>query len=199
MHKKQRGLWGDDKPLRERRAADTGQVDMFGAVASDDWGRRSRPQSDDKLTLTLQHEDPRTETQREADAQAAAQAATRPLSRLLFGKLVTTPLMMQVAALKEELETHAPGAILLFRLGDFYEAFGTDAEHLARACDLVLTSRPIATNNRLAMAGVPTHCVGAYIDQLVVKGYSVGVADHLAEPNGQGLAERVLTHIEEEQ
>jgi hypothetical protein len=189
---KQYGLFGNDKVLRAKQMAD-GQLDMFGAAGSEDWGRRSRPQSDDKLTLVLQHEDPRRPEQKDADAQKAAEAAT---PARLWGLQVTTPFAKQVAALKAELDAQALGAILLVRIGDFYEAFGPDATHLAHACDLVVTSRPVSVRERLPMAGFPRHTLEAYVQKAVEKGWSVGVAEQVTEPDGNGLVERKLIRIE---
>lgn len=84
-----------------------------------------------------------------------------------------TPMMRQWAELKRSV----PDAIVLFRLGDFYEAFNEDAEVLARVCDVTLTSRPVAKGARAPMAGVPYHAVDGYIAQLVRAGVKVAIVE----------------------
>lgn len=81
-----------------------------------------------------------------------------------------TPLMRNWRELKDTI----PGdAILLFRLGDFYEAFYEDAARLACACDIALTKR-----NMVAMAGIPSHSVYAiYLPRILAKGFKVAIAD----------------------
>ena len=68
------------------------------------------------------------------------------------------------------LKARFPDAILLFRLGDFYETFESDAKTCARELELVLTNRSFAKGVRLPMAGVPHHHVQAYIAKLIEKG-----------------------------
>ncbi len=82
-------------------------------------------------------------------------------------------MMRQWARIKREY----PDCIVLFRLGDFYEAFGEDAVRLAELCDVVLTSRPVAKDERIPMAGVPYHAVDGYIAQLVRRGVKVAIAE----------------------
>jgi len=84
-----------------------------------------------------------------------------------------TPMMRQWAELKRSV----PGGIVLFRLGDFYEAFNEDAEVLSRICDVTLTSRPVAKGARAPMAGVPYHAVDGYIAQLVRAGVKVAIVE----------------------
>ena len=75
-------------------------------------------------------------------------------------------MMAQWQACKDE----AKGAILFFRLGDFYEAFHEDALLVARELDITLTKR-----QETPMSGVPFHASEAYIDKLVSKGYRVAI------------------------
>ncbi|MBE2266920.1 MAG: DNA mismatch repair protein MutS [Anaerolinea sp.] len=103
----------------------------------------------------------------------------------------TTPLRQQYLDIKRGY----PGAILFFRLGDFYETFDDDAEVAARELDLVLTSRPVARDQRIPMAGVPYHAVDTYIARLIEKGYHVAVCEQVTEPNGRGLVEREVTRV----
>src|ERR1700752_4704892 len=84
-----------------------------------------------------------------------------------------TPMMSQWYECKKK----AAGALLLFRLGDFYEAFEDDALLLAKELDLVLTKR-----QDTPMAGIPAHTCETYIDRLVSKGYRVAVAEQMEDP-----------------
>jgi DNA mismatch repair protein MutS len=94
-----------------------------------------------------------------------------------------------------EIKRQHPDAIVLFRLGDFYETFDEDAEIAARELDLVLTSRPVAKNVRVPMAGVPHHAVEGYIVRLIEKGYRVALAEQVGEVTGKGLVAREVTRV----
>ncbi len=89
-----------------------------------------------------------------------------------------TPMLSQYRNLKARF----PDAILLFRLGDFYETFEDDAKTCARELELVLTHRSFAKGVRLPMAGVPHHHVQAYIAKLIDKGYKVALVEQLEDP-----------------
>ncbi len=89
-----------------------------------------------------------------------------------------TPMLTQYRQIK----TRFPDAIVLFRLGDFYETFDADAKIAARELELVLTSRSFAKGVRLAMAGVPHHHVQSYIAKLIEKGYKVALVEQLEDP-----------------
>ena len=102
-----------------------------------------------------------------------------------------TPLRQQYL----ELKAQYPDTILLFRLGDFYEMFDEDAEIAARELDLVLTSRPVAKNTRIPMAGVPHHAIDGYIARLIEKGYRVAMAEQVGEPTGRGPMQRRVERV----
>ena len=102
-----------------------------------------------------------------------------------------TPVRKQYLQIKAQ----HPDAILFFRLGDFYETFDEDAEIAARELDLVLTSRPVAKNQRVPMAGVPHHAVDGYIARLIEKGYRVAIAEQVGEVTGRGLVARAVTRV----
>ncbi len=93
-----------------------------------------------------------------------------------------------------QLKSQYPGCILLFRLGDFYETFDSDAEIVADVCDVALTSRPVGSNERAPLAGVPYHSVEAHLARLVEAGYRVAVAEQVSEP-GAGLVEREVRQV----
>lgn len=87
-----------------------------------------------------------------------------------------TPMMEQWTQCKQK----SGEAILLFRLGDFYEAFYEDAEIMATALELTLTHR-----QGIPMSGVPHHAVDGYIDRLIDKGFKVAVAEQLGSLNDE--------------
>ena len=103
-----------------------------------------------------------------------------------------TPMMRQYLSIKDE----NPGVIILFRLGDFYEAFFEDANLLSRELELTLTGRSAGLEERVPMCGVPHHAVNVYIEKLVEKGYRVGICEQLEDPKeATGIVERGLTQI----
>ncbi len=89
----------------------------------------------------------------------------------------TTPMLAQYRQIKARF----PDAIVLFRLGDFYETFEDDAKTAARELDLALTARAFSKDVRLPMAGVPHHQVQAYIGKLIDKGYKVALVEQLED------------------
>jgi DNA mismatch repair protein MutS len=98
-----------------------------------------------------------------------------------------TPLMMQYYDIKNKY----PGMILFFRLGDFYEMFGTDAELAAPVMEVVLTKR-----TGLPMCGVPYHSVNSYIRKLITKGFKVAICEQLEEPGvSKGIVKRGVTKV----
>ncbi len=99
----------------------------------------------------------------------------------------TTPMMAQWEACKAQ----AGEALLLFRLGDFYEAFYDDAVRMSKDIGLTLTAR-----QNIPMCGVPFHTADAYIDKLIAKGYKVAVAEQTEEVKaGKGLVKREIVRI----
>ncbi len=85
--------------------------------------------------------------------------------------------------------------ILFFRLGDFYETFDADAELLSRELDVVLTSRPIAKDTRVPMAGVPHHAADNYIARLLERGYRVAIAEQIGSEAINGLVPREVRRV----
>jgi DNA mismatch repair protein MutS len=99
-----------------------------------------------------------------------------------------SPMMLQW----HQIKASCPDALLLFRLGDFYEAFYNDAETLANACSVTLTKR-----QEVPMAGVPQHMLPTYLDRLIQKGIMVSIAEQVEDPKStKGIVKRVLTRIE---
>lgn len=89
-----------------------------------------------------------------------------------------TPMLAQY----REIKARFPDALVLFRLGDFYETFESDAEIAARELELTLTSRAFAKGVRLPMAGVPHHHVQTYIVRLIERGYKIALVEQLEDP-----------------
>ena len=93
-----------------------------------------------------------------------------------------------------DLKQQHPGAILLYRLGDFYETFDDDAHVLARDARVTLTSRSFGRSGRSPMAGVPHHALNHYLGKLLAAGHTVAIAEQISPP-GRGLVERAVTRV----
>ena len=89
-----------------------------------------------------------------------------------------TPLMKQYNAIK----TKYPDALLLFRVGDFYETFGSDAVKTARILNIVLTKRGNGSEVDTALAGFPHHSLNTHLPKLVKAGERVAICDQLEDP-----------------
>ncbi len=99
----------------------------------------------------------------------------------------TTPLMMQYQRIKN----NYPGAILFFRLGDFYEMFGEDAKVASRLLEITLTAR-----HKIPMCGVPHHSAVNYIARLVKQGQKVAVCEQMEAPViGKGIVKREVVRL----
>jgi len=89
-----------------------------------------------------------------------------------------------------------PGALLFFRMGDFYELFFEDAETVSRAVQIALTSRNPNNENPIPMCGVPHHAVEPYLTQLLDKGYKIAICDQIEDPKeAKGLVKRAVTRV----
>ncbi|TMJ13309.1 MAG: DNA mismatch repair protein MutS [Bacillati bacterium ANGP1] len=97
-----------------------------------------------------------------------------------------TPMMRQYRSLKDQ----HPHAILLFRLGDFFEAFFEDAHVVARELQLTLTSRPVAKGRRIPMCGIPHHALHTYLRRLIDRGHRVAICDQVEDPRHAGALVR---------
>ncbi len=104
---------------------------------------------------------------------------------------MSTPIRRQYLAIKRQV----PDALLLFRLGDFYELFDEDAEIASRVLDITLTSRDLGRGQRVPMAGIPAHAAEPYIAKLVAAGYRVALCDQVGTPDGRHLVERRITRV----
>lgn len=88
-----------------------------------------------------------------------------------------------------------PEAILLSRVGDFYEAYGEDAETIARALSIALTSKEAGGGKRVSMAGVPHHALAQYLARLVQQRFVVALAEQLEVPQPNKLVRRDVVRI----
>ncbi|MEO7993648.1 MAG: hypothetical protein ABI743_04550, partial [bacterium] len=103
-----------------------------------------------------------------------------------------TPVMQQYVRCKAE----APDALLFFRLGDFYELFGPDAESVGALINLTVTSRDRNSESPIPMAGVPHHSVTGYLKRLLDLGQRVAVAEQMQDPaTTKGMVDRAITRI----
>src|SRR5689334_2753999 len=104
-----------------------------------------------------------------------------------------TPAMRQYLDAKQQYRD----AILLFRMGDFYEMFYEDALTAARALELTLTSRSRDANGGgIPMCGVPFHAVDGYISRLVKKGFRVAICDQVEDPRkAKGVVKREVVRV----
>ena len=103
-----------------------------------------------------------------------------------------TPLMQQYNRVKAEY----PDALLLFRVGDFYETFGEDAIKAAGVLDIVLTKRGNGSASEIELAGFPHHSLDTYLPKLVRAGHRVAVCDQLEDPKkAVGIVKRGVTEL----
>jgi len=104
------------------------------------------------------------------------------------GKL--TPVRRQYLRIKQRY----PEAIVLFRLGDFYETFDEDAKLVSRLLEITLTSREMGKGQRFPMAGIPHHALNNYLARLINRGHKVAICEQLSPP-GKGLVERDVVRV----
>src|SRR5271157_4030627 len=104
----------------------------------------------------------------------------------------TTPLMQQYHAVKKQ----HPTALLLFRLGDFYELFYDDAVTAARLLQITLTARNKEKGEPVPMCGVPYHAAENYIARLIRAGHKVAICEQMEEPGpGKKLVRREVIRV----
>ena len=103
-----------------------------------------------------------------------------------------SPLKRQYERIKAEF----PDGILLFRLGDFYETFGEDAEIVSRDLGIALTSKELGRGHRVPLAGVPTHSLDASLARLLEKGHRVAVCEQFGDPKTtNGILDREIIRV----
>ena len=103
-----------------------------------------------------------------------------------------TPLMKQYNPIKGKY----PDALLLFRVGDFYEAFGDDAVKAARILGIILTKRGAGSSSETELAGFPHHSLNTYLPKLVRAGCRVAICDQLEDPKvAKKIVKRGVTEL----
>ena len=104
----------------------------------------------------------------------------------------STPVRQQYLRIKRKY----PQAIVLFRLGDFYETFDEDARITSRELEIVLTSREMGKGNKVPLAGIPYHALDNYLARLINRGYKVAICEQVTKPGEtKGLVEREVIRL----
>ena len=107
-------------------------------------------------------------------------------------KVAETPLMKQY----NEIKAKHPDALLLFRVGDFYETFGEDAVKTSKILGIILTKRANGTASEIALAGFPHHSLNTYLPKLVRAGQRVAICDQLEDPKlAKTIVKRGVTDL----
>ena len=103
-----------------------------------------------------------------------------------------TPIRRQYLKVKHSY----PDAIVLFRLGDFYETFDEDAKIASRELEITLTSRRMGKGLKVPMAGVPAHALENYLARLIKRGHKVAICEQLSDPSSaKGLVDRDVVRV----
>ena len=103
-----------------------------------------------------------------------------------------TPIRQQYLRIKKKY----PQAVVLFRLGDFYETFDDDAKLASRELEIVLTSREMGKGHRVPMAGIPYHALDNYLARLINRGYKVAICEQVTKPvETRGLVQREVVRL----
>jgi DNA mismatch repair protein MutS len=103
-----------------------------------------------------------------------------------------TPIREQYLRIKRQY----PQAIVLFRLGDFYETFDEDARIASKELEIVLTSREMGKGNKIPLAGIPYHALDGYLARLINRGYKVAIVEQMTKPGEvKGLVQREVVRL----
>ena len=114
------------------------------------------------------------------------------MSKAASKKAKETPLMTQYNGIKAKY----PDALLLFRVGDFYETFSEDAIKASKVLGIVLTKRANGKASHIELAGFPHHSLETYLPKLVRAGYRVAICDQLEDPKqAKGIVKRGVTEL----
>jgi DNA mismatch repair protein MutS len=96
----------------------------------------------------------------------------------------------------QQIKREYKDAILMFRLGDFYEMFGEDAKKASKILDIVLTARNKRSEVAIPMCGVPYHAIDSYIIKLIKAGEKVAICDQMEDPSStKGIVRREVTRL----
>lgn len=103
-----------------------------------------------------------------------------------------TPMLKHYVDVKKDFND----SVLLYRVGDFYEAFFNDAIVISKALQLALTGKECGHDKRAPMCGVPHHVIDTYVNKLVQKGHKVALCDQVEDPKkAKGLVKRAITRV----
>lgn len=94
----------------------------------------------------------------------------------------------------DRIKAENPDSLLLFKMGDFYEAFHDDAEVIAKKLGLTITTRSRKSENPIPMSGFPYHQLEAYLGKLVKEGFRVAICEQVPDPRNppKGLVKREI-------
>lgn len=118
------------------------------------------------------------QTEKDIEKDKVVEITEKKNDRVKATSMVKTPLMMQY----EEMKKKHPDAILLFRVGDFYEMFGEDAQDASKILGITVTSRANGKADRIYLAGFPHHALDVYLPKLVRAGRRVAICEQLEDP-----------------
>ena len=103
-----------------------------------------------------------------------------------------TPMLRHYVDVKKNFED----SLLLYRVGDFYEAFFDDAIIISKNLQLALTGKECGHDKRAPMCGVPHHVIDTYINKLVQNGFKIALCDQVEDPKmAKGLVKRAITRV----
>ncbi len=148
------------------------------------------------MTVSVSDPSDRTPYHDKAESETVQRQGKNPAQhrdRSTVDRALLTPMLRHYADLKDEY----PQALLLYRVGDFYETFFEDACTIAQALELTLTSKEGGKEvGRVTLAGIPHHALDRYCRQLIEKGYAVAICDQVEDPAlAQGLVRREVTRV----
>jgi DNA mismatch repair protein MutS len=114
-----------------------------------------------------------------------------------YGDIPMDAKPLQTSMMKQfiEIKSKVPDALLLFRMGDFYEIFMEDAKKAAHALELNLTARNKKNSIPIPMAGIPYHALNNYMERLTGMGFKVALAEQEVDPNNPKIMTRSLTRV----
>jgi DNA mismatch repair protein MutS len=145
------------------------------------------------MTVSMHSEPTPYKTDEDELTQRTGKNAARHSDRATVDRDLLTPMMRHYVDTKDAY----PQALLLYRVGDFYETFFEDACTIAQALELMLTSKECGKDvGRVTMAGIPHHALERYSRILVEKGYAIAICDQVEDPAlAQGLVKREVTRV----
>ena len=111
------------------------------------------------------------------------------MSKVIPSDVKITPWLEQYKSFKEDY----PDALLLFRMGDFYEMFFDDAKQAASVLNIALTARD--PEKKIPMAGIPHHALNSYLSRLIRAGCRAAICEQIGEPSAKGIVERRVIRV----